>query len=81
MPLRRYYCLVASITIRGLDDAVKEKLRVRAARHGRSIEEEACEILKAALGENHAPALNLAESIRRHVEPLGGVELALPRRT
>ncbi len=67
--------------IRRLDDAVKEKLRARAACHGRSIEEEACDILKAALRENHAPALNLAESIRRHIEPLGGVELVLPRRT
>jgi len=26
------------------------------------------------------PRLNLAESIRRHIDPLGGVELALPPR-
>jgi plasmid stability protein len=71
---------MASITIRRLDDAVKAKLRLRAAGHGRSMEEEAREILKAGLTAKRLPRLNLAESIRRHVEPLGGVELALPPR-
>jgi antitoxin FitA len=63
-----------------MDDAVKAKLRVRAASHGRSMEEEAREILKAGLKAKGVPRLNLAESIRRHVQPLGGVELALPPR-
>jgi plasmid stability protein len=71
---------MASITIRRLDDAVKTKLRLRAAGHGRSMEEEAREILKAGLTAKRLPRLNLAESIRRHVEPLGGLELALPPR-
>jgi plasmid stability protein len=42
---------VASITIRDLDDSVKRKLRVRAAQHGRSMEEEARNILRTALAE------------------------------
>ena len=42
---------MASITIRKLDDAVKSRLRIRAARHGRSMEEEAREILKVAVVE------------------------------
>lgn len=71
---------MASITIRRLDDSVKTKLRLRAASHGRSMEEEAREILKAGLTAKRLPRLNLAESIRRHVDPLGGVELALPPR-
>ena len=71
---------MASITIRRLDDAVKSRLRVRAASHGRSMEEEAREILKAALRATRGPRLNLAESIRRHVEPFGGVELAFSPR-
>jgi plasmid stability protein len=71
---------MASITIRRLDDGVKAKLRVRAAQHGRSMEEEAREILKAELMARHASKLNLAESIRRYVAPLGGVELTLPPR-
>lgn len=71
---------MASITIRRLDDVVKAKLRVRAARHGRSMEEEAREILKAGLTAKRVSKLNLAESIRRYVAPLGGVELELPPR-
>ena len=71
---------MASITILRLDDAVKTKLRLRAAGHGRSMEEEAREILKAGLTAKRLPRLNLAESIRRHVAPLGGLELALPPR-
>jgi len=71
---------MASITIRRLDDAVKARLRVKAAIHGRSMEQEAREILKAGLEPKQAPRLNLAQAIRRHIEPLGGVDLAtLPR--
>jgi antitoxin FitA len=71
---------MASITIRHLDDAIKQKLRVRAARHGRSMEAEAREILEAALAEELTPRLNLAASMRRRFEPLGGVELPIPPR-
>jgi len=70
---------MASITIRRLDDDVKASLRLRAARHGRSMEEEARHILKAGL---LGPQIrrNLAESIRSRIEPLGGVELSQPPR-
>jgi plasmid stability protein len=71
---------MASITIRRLEDSVKAKLRVRAATHGRSMEEEAREILKAELSAKRTPKVDLAQSIRRHLEPLGGVELELPAR-
>jgi antitoxin FitA len=71
---------MASITIRRLDDAVKTRLRVRAAQHGRSMEAEARELLSAALKKEPKRPLNLAESIRRRIAPLGGVELELPPR-
>ena len=71
---------MASITIRKLDDVVKSKLRIRAARHGRSMEEEAREILKGALMQDMSRRSNMAESIRRHIAPLGGVELTIARR-
>lgn len=71
---------MASITIRRLDDSLKAKLRVRAASRGRSMEQEAREILKAGLTPKSAPSLNLADAIRRHIEPLGGVDLAIPSR-
>ena len=71
---------MASITIRKLDERVKTKLRVRAAHHGRSMEEEAREILKNVLIADESRAQNLAQAIRRHIEPFGGVELSLPKR-
>jgi antitoxin FitA len=71
---------MASITIRRLDDAVKAKLRVRAATHGRSMEEEAREILKASLGASPAPQANLVDAMRSYFEPFGGITLKLPKR-
>ncbi len=71
---------MASITIRNLDDRVKAKLRVRAARHGRSMEEEARDILAAAVSSDRVPPRNLYEAIRRRFAPLGGVELEIPPR-
>ena len=44
------------------------------------MEEEAREILKAGLKPTSTSRLNLAQAIRRHIEPLGGVELELPPR-
>ena len=69
-----------SITIRQLEPGVKARLRVRAAEHGRSMEQEAREILKAGLSREPAAQLNLVAAIRRHIEPLGGVDLKLPKR-
>jgi plasmid stability protein len=71
---------MASITIRRLDESVKARLRVRAARHGRSMEEEAREILRAGVDDKKERQSSLVEAIRRHIEPLGGVELVLPPR-
>lgn len=71
---------MASITIRNLHEQTKERLRARAARQGRSMEEEACSILQTALARNGAAPRNLADAIRDRFGPLGGVELALPAR-
>jgi plasmid stability protein len=69
---------MASITIRNLDDAVKQRLRMRAAEHGRSMEEEARDILRRAVGRT--PPSNLGEAIHRRFAALGGAELDLPPR-
>ena len=66
---------MTSITIRNLDDALKRRLRVRAAEHDRSMEEEARDILRCALAEEPRTVDNLAEFMRRLVEPYGGFEL------
>jgi plasmid stability protein len=70
---------MASITIRNLEDDLKRRLRIRAAEHGRSMEEEAREILRQVVGEA-APPRNLASAIRARVAPLGGVDLDMPAR-
>jgi plasmid stability protein len=44
------------------------------------MEEEAREILKAGLATEQAASSNLAESIRRHIAPIGGVELPVRKR-
>ena len=70
---------MATLTIRNFDAAVKERLRVRAARHGRSMEAEARTILgEAVAAESDESAPNLAEAIRRRFAALGGVDLELP---
>jgi antitoxin FitA len=51
---------MASITIRNLEDTVKARLRIRAAHHGRSMEEEARHILREAVSDQPAPT-NLAD--------------------
>ena len=72
---------MSSITIRNLDPAIKERLRVRAAEHGHSMEAEARHILQTTLkGPTRAPASNLYERIRALVEPLGGIDLELSPR-
>lgn len=60
---------MASLTIRKLDDRVKEALRVRAARNGRSMEEEARELIEAAVG-NPAPSDDVRASAFRKLEAL-----------
>jgi len=69
---------MSMLTVRDLDPEVKEKLRRRAARHGRSMEAEARLILAAAVETSDEP-VDLVASIREH---FGGtrVELELPDR-
>ena len=72
---------MSSITVRNLDPAIKERLRVRAAEHGHSMEAEARRILQVALsGSTRAPGRDLYERIHARFAPLGGVDLTLPKR-
>ena len=71
---------MATLTIRQLDEKTKTRLRVRAAHHGRSMEEEAREILRSALSASSPAKGNLAETIHRRFATFGGLELELPRR-
>jgi antitoxin FitA len=76
----RYPVFMASITIRNLESHVKERLRVRAARQGHSMEEEARTILRAALAGPADAQKNLFDRIHGRFAALGGAELAIPPR-
>jgi len=71
---------VASITVRNLDESLKRRLRIRAAENGKSMEQEARDILKAALYTQPLTGEELVRAIRSRFAPLGGVELELPPR-
>ena len=71
---------MASMTIRNLSDDIKQRLRIRAAEHGHSMEEEARAILCAALTEDAVPPVSLSRAIHDRFAPLGGVELDIPPR-
>jgi antitoxin FitA len=71
---------MASITIRNLDDKLNQHLRLRAARHGQSMEDEARDVLRTALAEDSATPQDLGLAIRRRFAPFSGVELpTVPR--
>ena len=71
---------MAVMTIRNIDDAIKKRLRVRAAINGRSMEDEARDILRSALSTDEPRLRNLGEAIHARFGALGGVDLAaLPR--
>jgi plasmid stability protein len=71
---------LATLTIRDLDESLKRNLRMRAASRNRSMEEEARQILRAALVESAAPADNLVSRVRARFVGLGDVALSVPMR-
>lgn len=71
---------LAAISVRNLDDHVKERLRIRAARHGRSMESEIRAILVEAVREPD-DADGLFQAMLDRFGEIGGVELELLLRT
>jgi plasmid stability protein len=73
---------MAMLTIRNLDDALKTRLRIRAAEHGRSMEEEARRILRDALVSVPRDRKGLGSRIHQSIlERSGGGNLELPPRS
>ena len=70
---------MAALSIRDLDDSVKEKLRLRAARNGRSMEAEIRVILTSAVSEE-ATRTDLFDALTARMARLGGVDLHVPAR-
>lgn len=66
---------MATLVIRRVDPALKERLRVRAATHGRSMEAELRHILSDTLAVDQPGDDDLGTAIGRRFAPFGGVEL------
>lgn len=71
---------MGTLTIRNLEDPLKTRLRLRAAARNRSMEEEARQILRAALQEPDAPTTDLGSRIRARFAALGDVPLVIEAR-
>lgn len=70
---------MTNLTIRNVDDATKQRLRLRAARHGVSMEEEVRRILKEALRPAEAPS-GLGKRLRDRFAGLAVEEFVAPKR-
>ena len=70
---------MSAVSIRNLDDRVKERLRLRAARHGRSMEAGVRVILTEAVREA-GDEEGLVSALMNRFAELGGVEAEIPAR-
>lgn len=71
---------MASITIRNLNPDAKERLRVRAAGNGRSMESEARELLESAVADPYA-GMNFGQAFRAMAESVGFMDdVVIPER-
>ncbi len=73
---------MSSITIRNLDDSLKASLRLRAAQHGLSMEQEVRNILQTTLSAEigSANGLTFAQRINQRFKGLGVEEIPVPAR-
>jgi len=65
---------MASMTLRNIDESIKASLRISAAEHGRSMEEEARQILKQFLLQKRSSA-GIGSCISRRFAVIGGMDL------
>ncbi len=72
---------MASVLIRHVDDALHSRLKASAAAHRRSLEEEARELLRAAIARQEAPPRPSLTTLARELfGALAGVDLVIPER-
>ena len=71
---------MSSITVRNLDEAVKNALRLRAARHGWSMEQEVRQILRQTVLPEQLEATSFAERVNSRFAGLNVESLSAPAR-
>ncbi|MBI3478864.1 MAG: plasmid stabilization protein [Nitrosomonadales bacterium] len=72
---------MTNLTIHNLDESLTNKLRIHAQQHGRTIEEEARQILRLAVSEPSPNTGGLGSRISKRFTEVGGVELPQPVRS
>ena len=72
---------MATLTIRDVDEKIRAQLRIRAARHGRSMEAEVRAILRQALSTDSDDSGGLGTRIHQRFATVGGVDIEQPART
>ncbi|MCM2341482.1 pantothenate metabolism flavoprotein [Rhodoferax sp.] len=71
---------MSSLTVRNLDESVKNSLRVRAARHGVSMEEEVRQILQKIVAPEQAGQVSFADRVNSRFAKLQLEALPIPAR-
>ena len=71
---------MASLTIRNFDDELKARLRLQAAQHGWSMEQEVRHILQQTLAPETGEPISFAERINRRFRGLDAADLSIPAR-
>lgn len=71
---------MTTLTIRNIEPAIKEKLRLAAAAHGRSMEEEVRNMLRNMLTQTTQNSAGLGSRIHARFSAIGGVDLDVPER-
>ena len=72
---------MAMLTIRNIDESLKAKLKIMAAHHGISMEEQTRQILRAAVLVKSTNKKGLGSRINQRFAKVGGLELELPQRS
>lgn len=72
---------MAAISVRDLDEDVAARLKVRAARHGRSMEAEVRAILTDAVTTPDDGRPNLAKAMHERFAAIGGADVQVPPRS
>lgn len=71
---------MSSITVRNLDESIKTSLRLRAARHGWSMEQEVRHILQQTVAPEQIAQTSFAELVNRRFAGLEAEGLSIPAR-
>lgn len=71
---------MSSITVRNLDESIKNVLRLRAARHGWSMEQEVRQILQQTVVREQSGGISFAERLNRRFAGLKVEPLPIPAR-